>query len=94
VNGISTIASTYLFSCVACFQSSNHLFCFSSMWKVVIIWLVSKVGTPSGPFDFHPISIVTVLSKTFERILHNQVLEHVNGHNLWSDFQSGFRRGA
>jgi hypothetical protein len=26
-----TIASTYLLSCVACFQSCNHLFCFSSI---------------------------------------------------------------
>jgi hypothetical protein len=58
---------------------------FSSMWKVAII--------PSGPSDFRPISIVSALSKAFERIFHDQVLKHVNGHNLLSDFQSGFRRG-
>jgi hypothetical protein len=66
---------------------------FPSMWKVAIIRPVAKVGTPSGPSDFRPISIVSVLSKAFERILHDQVLEHVNGRNLLSDFQSGFRRG-
>jgi hypothetical protein len=52
-----------------------------------------KVCTPSGPSDFRPISIVSVLSRAFERILHDHVLEHVHGHNLLSDFQSGFRRG-
>jgi hypothetical protein len=48
---------------------------------VAIIRPVAKVGTPSGPSEFRPISIVSVLSK------------HVNCRNLLSDFQSGFRRG-
>jgi hypothetical protein len=65
---------------------------FPSMWKVAIIRPVPKVDTPSCPSDFHPISIVSVLSKAFERILHDQVLEHINCRNLLSDFQSGFRR--
>jgi hypothetical protein len=52
-----------------------------------------RLGTLSAPSDFRPISIVSVLSKAFERILHKQVLEQVNGHNLLSDFQSGFRHG-
>jgi hypothetical protein len=66
---------------------------FPSMEKVAIIRPVAKVGTPSGSPDFRPISIVSVLSKEFEHILHDQVLEHVNGRNLLPDFQSGFRRG-
>jgi hypothetical protein len=49
---------------------------FPSMWKVANIWPVAKVGTHLS--NFHPISIVSVLSKAFERILHSQVLEHVN----------------
>jgi hypothetical protein len=52
------------------------------------------VGTYSGPSDFRLISIVSDLSKTFERILYDQVLEHVNGRNLLSDFQYSFRRGC
>jgi hypothetical protein len=59
---------------------------------LIIIQPVAKVGTPSGPSDFRPINIVYVLSKAFERIPHDQVLEHVNGRNLLSDFQSVFRR--
>jgi hypothetical protein len=63
-----------------------------TMWKVANIQPVAQVGTPSGPSDFRPIIIVSVLSKAFERILHDHVLEHVNGRNLLSAFQSGFRR--
>jgi hypothetical protein len=66
---------------------------FPSMWKVANIRPVAKVGTPSGPSEFRPISIVSFLSKAFEHILHDQVLEHVNGRNLLLDLQSGFRRG-
>jgi hypothetical protein len=32
---------------------------FPSMWKEAIIRPVSKVGTTSSPFHFHPISIVS-----------------------------------
>jgi hypothetical protein len=63
------------------------------MWKVDIVRPIAKVGTPSGLSDFRSISIVSILSKAFERILHDQVLVHVNNHSLLSDFQSGFRRG-
>jgi hypothetical protein len=55
-----------------------------SMWKVAIVRLVAKVGTPSGPSDFRSISLVSILSKA--------ILVHVNNRSLLSDFQSGFRR--
>jgi hypothetical protein len=35
------------------------------------------VGTPSSPSDFRPISVVSILSKPFESILHDQLLVHV-----------------
>jgi hypothetical protein len=63
------------------------------VWKVAIIRPVAKVGTPSDPPDFRPISIVSDLCKAFERMLHDQVLEHVHGHNLLLDLQTGFRHG-
>jgi hypothetical protein len=48
---------------------------------VAIIRLVAKVDT------------LSVVSKAFERILHDQVLNHVNGRNLLSDFQAYLSRG-
>jgi hypothetical protein len=72
------------------FNHATTSFVFPSMWKVAIVRPVAKVGTPS---DFHPISVVSILSKAFERILHDQVLVHVNNRSLLSDFQSGLRRG-
>jgi hypothetical protein len=65
---------------------------FPSIWNVVIIRPVAKVGTLGGPSEFHPISVVSILSKAFERILHDQLLVHVNNRSLLSDFKSGLRR--
>jgi hypothetical protein len=56
---------------------------------VAIILPIAKVGAHSCPLDFRCNRIVSNLSKAFERILHDQVLEHVNGccqiFNLVSD---------
>jgi hypothetical protein len=48
---------------------------FPYMWKMAIIWPVVKVGTPSGRSDFRLISIVSVLSKAFERILQAEACQ-------------------
>jgi hypothetical protein len=98
VDGISVKFFELLLPLICChvLHVFNHAItssAFPSMWKVAIIRPVAKVGTPSDPSDFRPISIVSVLSKGVERILHDQVLAHVNGCNLLSDFQSGFRCG-
>jgi hypothetical protein len=66
---------------------------FPTMWKSVIIWPV--VASPSCPSDFRPITIVSVLSKGFERLINGQILAHahVDRSGLLSEFQSGFRCG-
>jgi hypothetical protein len=58
---------------------------FSTMCKSVIVQPVAKVASPS---DFHPITIVSVLSKGFERLINGQVLAHVDRSRLLSEFQS------
>jgi hypothetical protein len=66
---------------------------FPTMWKSVIIRPV--VASPSCPSDFRPITIVSVLSKGFERLINGQILAHahVDRSGLLSEFQSGFRCG-
>jgi hypothetical protein len=51
------------------------------------------VRLPSCPSDFRPITIVSVLSKGFERLINGQVLALVDRSGLLSEFQSGFRCG-
>jgi hypothetical protein len=99
VDGISVQFFKLLLPLICChvLHVFNHAMTssvFPPLWNVAIIRPVDKVGnTLSGPSEFRPIRIVSVLSKAFERILHNQMLEHVNGRILLLDFQSGFKRG-
>jgi hypothetical protein len=62
------------------------------MWKSVIVRPVVKVAS-SCRSDFHPITIVSVVSKGLERLINGQVLAHVDRSGLLSEFQSGFRCG-
>jgi hypothetical protein len=77
------------------FHVFNHAITYSvlsSMWSGS--WLLSS---PVGKVLVHLLDLLVVLtsaplvlfvlSKAFERILHDQMLEHVNGCNLLSDFQ-------
>ena len=43
--------------------------------------------------DFRLISILPVLSKIYERLVHNQVVEFLENHHLLEDNNSGFRKG-
>ena len=42
---------------------------------------------------FRPISVLPVLSKVLERVLHNQIQSHLMKYHLLSSHQSGFRTG-
>jgi Reverse transcriptase (RNA-dependent DNA polymerase) len=66
---------------------------FPSFWKLAIVRPVAKVGAPKELSDFRPISVLCVFAKIFERLLNDQILGHIEGNGLLSQFQSGFRRG-
>ena len=46
-----------------CVKTNN----FPSMWKIARISPIKKVKVPTKPSDYRPISVLTVLSKVFER---------------------------
>ena len=48
---------------------------------------------PSDPANYRPISILTAINKTFERILHNQLSKYLEEYNLLPYFQYGYRKG-
>ena len=48
---------------------------FPDKWKQARITPIPKVDSPQDNNDFRPISILPVLSKIYERLVHNQVVE-------------------
>ena len=60
---------------------------FSVDWKIARISAI-----PTTPGDFRPILILPVLSKVFERVVLNQLTDHINQMRILKESQHGFRK--
>ncbi len=67
---------------------------FPSCWKYAYVQPVPKKGDRSNPSDYHPIALLSCLSKAFESILNRKIQKHLSTSDLVSDCQYGFRKGC
>ena len=66
--------------------------CFSDCWKVSSVVPVFKnVGERSTAKNYRPVSLLSVVSKVFEKLVNNRIVDHPEKCGLFSDFQYGFR---
>ena len=66
--------------------------CFLDCWKVSSVVPVFKnVGERSIAKNYHPVSLLSVVSKVFEKLVNNRIVDHLEKCGLFSDFQYGFR---
>ena len=69
--------------------------CSPDFWKVSLVVLVFKnLGERSTAFptkNYHPVSLLSVVSKVFEKLVNNKNADHLEKRRLFSDFQYGFR---
>ena len=66
--------------------------CFPDCWKVSSVVPVFKnVGERSDPKNYHPVSLLSVVSKVFEKLINDKLVRHLESVGLFSDFQYGFR---
>ena len=66
--------------------------CFPDCWKVSSVVPVFKnVGERSIAKNYHPVSLLSVVSKVFEKLVNNRIVDHLEKCGLFSDFQYGFR---
>ena len=79
----------------------THIFqqCLSSRtwptaWKEARVPNVHKKRNRSDPSNYHPISLLSVVSKTLERVIADQLTLHLEKHRLISPRQFGFRKGC
>jgi len=75
------------------FNFSMQNSCFPDLWKMSNIRPVPKVKNPLTCMDYRPISILCLLSKVLEKLVHSQVTEFINVNNILPPLQSGFRKG-
>ena len=66
--------------------------CFPDCWKVLSVVPVFKnVGERLTAKNYHPVSLLSVVSKVIEKLLNNRIVDHLGKCGLFSNFQYGFR---
>ena len=64
---------------------------FPDKWKEARVLPLHKSGLTDDPYNYRPIFILSVLSKIFERHVHDHIYKHLSEHNLLYEYQSAFR---
>ena len=62
-------------------------------WKLANVHPVFKSGDSRLLTNYRPISVLSILAKVFESLVHKQVYSYFSSNNLLSPAQSGFRPG-
>lgn len=98
LDGVNTKFLKLIFPSILCYFTSivNTILMASvypSIWKFSKVIPIPKVKDPKSPSEFRPISILPFLSKVVERIMAQQIIEHLETNKLLCDLQSGFRKG-
>ena len=61
--------------------------CFPNCWKVSSVVLVFKnVGERSTAKNYRPVSLLSVVSKLFEKLVNKRIDDHLEKCDLFSDF--------
>ena len=57
----------------------------------MVIHVFKNVGERSTAKNYYPVSLLSVVSKVFEKLVNNRIVDHLEKCDLFSDFQYGFR---
>ena len=62
-----------------------------SLWKLSNVTPIPKDGNKSSPLNYRPVSLLSLVSKILERIVHSKLSFFIYSNNLMSNCQFGFR---
>ena len=66
--------------------------CFPDCWKVSsVVPLFQNVRERSTAKNYRPVSLLSSVSKVFEKLVNNKIVYHLEKYDLFSDFQYGLR---
>ena len=75
------------------FNKSLSLGVCPNKWKLSFIVPIFKKGDPTDKENYRPISITSIISRVFERILVKHINFYLTTNSIISESQFGFRRG-
>ena len=67
------------------------VYTFPDIWKLSNIIPVHKKGDKQIVDNHRPVSLLPIFGKFFEKLLFNSIMDFLEGNNLLSSNQSGFR---
>ena len=73
-------------------DTMNSFFCTicEKSWKLARVTPIFKEGDKTEKSNYRPISVLPVISRLFERLVANQLYQHMNDNGYFSLEQSGF----
>ena len=67
---------------------------FPEIWKKAILVPIPKKGKAAGdPLSYRPISLLPIMGKVLESLVHPRLERYLLERKLIPDFQTGFRKG-
>src|SRR6218665_829297 len=75
------------------FNKSMHTGDVPQVWRDALIVPLFKKGNRSDPCSYRPVSLTSVMCKVMERIVKDNIVEHLNEYNVIKGSQHGFTRG-
>ena len=71
-----------------CLKESSFPVC----WMVSsVVPIFKNVWERSTAKSYRPVSLLSVVSKVFEKLVNNRIADHLEKHGLFSNFQHGFK---
>ena len=74
------------------FQKSIYVGYFPDSWKEAMVSAIFKKNDRQDKTNYRPISLLTCMSKVFERIVFNRLYKFLVDNNLLNSHNSGFRK--
>ena len=65
---------------------------FPDILKIAKVIALYKKGATDSPSDYRPISLLSIFSKIFEKIMHKRLYEFLEVNDILHSLQFGFRR--
>ena len=65
---------------------------FPLRWRKATVVSIPKVNIPEEIGDLRPIALTPLPGKILERIVHSQLLLHLDRYNILTEFQNGFHK--
>ena len=95
-DGISATMLRRTASCIApaltiLFNQSLSTGVFPKCWKTSNVVPIHKKDSRSSVSNYRPISLLSIVSKVFERVVFNHLMSHLIEHGILSDIHFGFR---